>query len=259
MPTPQRRRLLYGPYRTPRFRYGAVLMDEIRGEVVARGLTAARIPWPVGFRGKARGLVVYAGLAKAVRREAAIAVCHWWGVTPDTVSRWRKALGVGPVTAGTRKLRQETFARAFTPAVWARVEAARRSPAVNAKRAAARVGRTQPPEVVEAIRRGRTGIKHTAEAKAKMSAAHQARHAAGAAAERKPWTPGQDALLMTLPLAKVAASTGRSVKAVRVRRQRLRAAARLKTGPSGNASAASATPPPRRRTRPTPQPAPGRG
>jgi hypothetical protein len=43
-------------------------------------------------------------LAKAVRREAAQAVAHWWGVGTDRVWKWRKALGDGATTKGTSRL-----------------------------------------------------------------------------------------------------------------------------------------------------------
>ena len=39
-------------------------------------------------------LVLYGDLAKAVRRESAEAILHWWGVKHHTVWQWRKALGV---------------------------------------------------------------------------------------------------------------------------------------------------------------------
>ena len=87
-------KLHFGPYRTPRFRYGSVVMDEARGEVVIVGVTAGKIPWPIGKRGRAKSPVLYSDLAKAVQREANVAVCHWWGITGQTVTKWRKALGV---------------------------------------------------------------------------------------------------------------------------------------------------------------------
>ncbi len=100
---------LLGTYPTPRFAYGLTLTCEVRGEVVATGLTNAPIPWPVGKRpgGRGRGLVVCGGLAAAVRREAVAAVAYWWGVTAQTVTRWRGALGVGPYTEG--KVTRLTF------------------------------------------------------------------------------------------------------------------------------------------------------
>src|SRR5690349_15072022 len=96
---------LLGTYTTPRVRVRAVLACEARDcDVVASaiGYTDARIPWPVGRRkgAPARGPILYGDLARAVRTESNQAVCHWFGVTPWTVSKWRKALGVGATTAG---------------------------------------------------------------------------------------------------------------------------------------------------------------
>jgi hypothetical protein len=48
-------KLLFGPYQTPRFRYGQAVSCQARGEVTVCGLTDATIPWPVGKRGRARG------------------------------------------------------------------------------------------------------------------------------------------------------------------------------------------------------------
>jgi hypothetical protein len=75
-------RLHFGPYRTPRFRMGAVVEDELRGAVRIVKLTDAPIPWPIGKAEDGRlALVVYGALAKAVRRESGVAVCHWWGTS----------------------------------------------------------------------------------------------------------------------------------------------------------------------------------
>jgi hypothetical protein len=83
---------LIGTYKTPRFRLGSTAFCEVRGEVIITGLSASPIPWPIGKRpgGRARALVVFGGLADAVKRESAAAVCHFWGITPQTVSKWRK-------------------------------------------------------------------------------------------------------------------------------------------------------------------------
>src|SRR5690349_4120338 len=95
-------RLRFGPYKTPRYKLGKVVIDDLRGEVVIVGTTGAKIPWPMGKRGRAKTLVLFADLAKAIRRESNQAVAHWWGVTPQTVTIWRKALGVGRANEGTR-------------------------------------------------------------------------------------------------------------------------------------------------------------
>src|SRR4029079_8385482 len=98
-----RYQLLAGPYRAPRWRYGLVVMDEARGEVTVVGMSAGRIPWPVGQRGRTKAPLLAADLARAVRTEAAIAVAHWWGLNINTVCAYRRALGVPRTTAGSRR------------------------------------------------------------------------------------------------------------------------------------------------------------
>jgi len=120
-----RHRLLFGPYRTPRFRIGSLVRCEVRGEVRIVGLSDDPIPWPLCRVGKWLVPVVYRGLAKAVRRESEQAVAHWWGIGKWQVWTWRKALGVPATTEGTSRLRSDytrepwavqatAFRRAFT-------------------------------------------------------------------------------------------------------------------------------------------------
>ena len=78
---------LLGTYRTPRFRIGQRVRCLVRGEVIITGMTDAPIPWPIGRLRQGRALVVYKGLAKAVRRESNQAVIQWWGVDVLTVSK----------------------------------------------------------------------------------------------------------------------------------------------------------------------------
>ncbi len=82
-------KLHFGPYRTPRFKYGSVVKDEIRGEVKVVGLNDARIPWPIGLRARGKSFVMFGGLARADRRESALAIGYWWGITTRTVADWR--------------------------------------------------------------------------------------------------------------------------------------------------------------------------
>jgi hypothetical protein len=71
---------LLGKYQTPRFRYGRKVLCEVRGELTITGLSDAPIPWPLGKSGRGRhSLVVYKGLAKAIRRESNQAICCWGG------------------------------------------------------------------------------------------------------------------------------------------------------------------------------------
>jgi hypothetical protein len=78
---------LLGTYRTPRFRYGRTVGCAVRGEVEVVGLHEAPIPWPVGKRGRAKALVVFRGLARAVRRESEVAVSPPGPGTPWPGSR----------------------------------------------------------------------------------------------------------------------------------------------------------------------------
>jgi hypothetical protein len=88
-------RLRFGRYCTPRFRYGAKVEDARRGRVKIVGVSDAPIPWPIGAgkRG-AKSLVLFGALVLAVRRESNQAVARAWGVTGQTVTAWRRALGV---------------------------------------------------------------------------------------------------------------------------------------------------------------------
>src|SRR3954463_4267220 len=102
MPAPP---ALIGTYRPPAARVGGRLTGVVRGRVTVGGYSKGPIPWPVVARQGKPTLVVCGDLVKAVRREAAVAVMHWWGVTSATVWRWRKALGVTGDTAGATRLK----------------------------------------------------------------------------------------------------------------------------------------------------------
>ena len=159
----ERFRLRFGPYRAPRFRYGATVKDVRRGYVKIVGLSDAPIPWPLGQWHSGKSPVLYGALLRAVRRESNQAVARAWGVSMQTVSLWRKALGVPATTEGTSKLRG---AYAFEPGVergrrnaWAKA----RDPERREKIAAARRGKPRPAHVIEAMRRGCAGKPHSAE------------------------------------------------------------------------------------------------
>lgn len=100
--------LVGGPYRMPTCCVGDTLRDEIRGEVVVRGITDAPVPWPFARRiqtgsggGGTRSPVVCGDLASAIRRESTSAVAHHWGVSIHLVMRWKRAIGVLPATEGS--------------------------------------------------------------------------------------------------------------------------------------------------------------
>lgn len=90
--------------------------------MVVVGFSAGPIPWPVGRRAGgpvagASGLIVYDGLARAIRREPRLAVAQAWGVSPYKVTQWRRALGLGtpPAERARRSNAARNKAQAFLP------------------------------------------------------------------------------------------------------------------------------------------------
>jgi hypothetical protein len=185
---------MLGTYRTPRVRIGRVLSCEARDfDVIVSGHTDARIPWPLGYsreRGGSSALIVYGDLARAVRTESNQAVCFWFGITPQTVSKWRKALGVGLTNAGTHRLRSD-----YQQAPWARRARAKavakaRDPDRRAKIAAAKRGRARPTPP-------------------------------GWVPNGTAWTEAADELVRTLPPAEAAERTGHPLGSIYTRRYEL--------------------------------------
>jgi hypothetical protein len=216
----ERFRLRFGPYRTPLFRYGAVVKDLRFGRVKTAGISDARIPWPYRKKGMPKTLILYGDLAKAVRRESNQAIAFWWGVTPQTVTVWRKALGVPPTTAGTSELRSAHFQEPWAQRAQKQAVAKAGDPERRAKIAAARRGKPRPAHVVEAMRNANLGRLHSTETRRKMSEAHKRRGTRPPAAGRT-WTAEEDACVVNRPAREAAERTGRSVVAVRSRRRKL--------------------------------------
>jgi hypothetical protein len=152
--------------------------------------------------------VLYADLARAVRRESAQAVAYWWGVGLTAVWKWRKALGVGPATEGTSRLHREG---AHAPAVvqgLKKAQAKAQDPARRAKIAATLRGQPKPAHVGRAVAKAHRGTHHTEEARAKMSATHKRRGTL--VPGTRVWTPKEDALVRRLPRNEAALRTGLS-------------------------------------------------
>jgi hypothetical protein len=215
----QRFKLLHGRYKPPRCRIGCKLFCELRGWVTVRGMSAGRIAWPRTKVKRAWAFILCGDLARAVRRESAIAICHWWGVTPQTLTVWRKALEVPPVNEGTRRLHVDYTPERLPPEVQ---EAARKkasSPEANAKKSAWRKGRPIHPNALAALERCR-GQNPSKAARRKMSEAQKRRGAWPPAAGR-PWSAEDECLLGTMPDAEVEKRTGRTLVAVRDRRYTL--------------------------------------
>jgi hypothetical protein len=82
--------------------------------MVITGMTDAPILWPIGRRGGGRrSLIVFKDLARAIRRESNQAIAYWWGIDPQAVMKWRKALRVQWANEGTRRLCQD-YSAAFS-------------------------------------------------------------------------------------------------------------------------------------------------
>jgi hypothetical protein len=217
MKAKDRVRLRFGPYRTPRFRYGDVVFCERCGEVTACGLTAARIPWPTCRRGRGRAIILCADLVAAVRRESSIAVQYWWGVGEETVWRWRKALGVEARTEGTRAIMRDYAKEPRMDAIRTRAWAKARDPERCAKIAAAMRGRSPAPHLLKALHAGNRGRRHSEETRRKMSETH--RRLGTRPPHGRKWLPEEDALLRTLSPSEVVIRTGRSMASIIKRRR----------------------------------------
>jgi hypothetical protein len=216
-----RYRLLYGPYRTPTFRFRDAVICERRGEVAIVGLSGGRISWPVGERNGQKSLVLIGDLARAVRRESVAAVMYWWSASRWMVGQWRQALGVGALNEGTSALRGRVLLGEQGKRMRQLARAKDRDPIRRMKIAEARRGKARPPDVVEAMRQGNLGRTHSAEERRQRSESHRRRGTRPPKAGR-PWTADEDDLLRTLRAAEVSSRTGRSLQAVYDRRHVLR-------------------------------------
>lgn len=180
-------------YHTPRYQYGDIVTDAVRGEVIVTRTSDAPIPWPMAKLpgGRKPGLVVSAGLLEALRTESSVAICHHWGVTGQTVSKWRGLLGIERNTSGAKQLwRKRMFPR--LPEMHAAIDYA--SEERSLKISAARTGKPRPRHVIDAMTAGR------------------AKYA---------WTPEEDHAIRTKSPAEAARITGRSMNAVYRRRSQL--------------------------------------
>ncbi|MEX1027683.1 MAG: hypothetical protein WD049_06720, partial [Candidatus Paceibacterota bacterium] len=218
-------KLYFGPYSSPRFKYGQTVWCEFRGWTKIIGLSDGKIPWPIG-RPKAENpgrdsLIIFRGLKKAIEKESNQAVAHWWGVSRGTVRRWRRALGVARDTPGTQRTLDVTL----------------NAESRRTKIAKSRTGKPRPKRVIEALRKANLGRPLRAETRQKLSESHRKR------GTRPPWLnaawePWEDEAARTLGIKDAMQKTGRSRNAVLMRRRKLRVpdgrtkAARKKVGRS---------------------------
>ena len=162
-------KLYFGPYQTPRFKYGKKVWCEYRGWVKIVGLSDGKIQWPIGRPMTEKpgrdSLIIYQGLKRAIERESRQGVAHWWGVSKETVRRWRRALEVERNTQGTVRTRDVTL----------------KAESRRSKIAKSRRGKPRPKHVLEALRKAHLGKPLSAETRQKMSESHRKR------GTRPPW------------------------------------------------------------------------
>jgi hypothetical protein len=215
-------KLHFGPYRTPRFKYGSIVQDEIRGEVKVVGLTDGRIQWPIGLRGRRKSLVMTGALTRAIRRESALSVAYWWGAGIRSVTKWRRALRVPANTDGTHRLRSK---HGDSPVIRRSLRKAflkSKTPACRAKVSATLKGRKMPERVIQAARALRLGRPWSAEIRLKVSETFKRRGIVPASVVDHLWSAEEDEWVRTLPPSEVVRKTGRSRKAVYHRRSYLK-------------------------------------
>jgi len=217
---PEKVKLLYGPYAPPRTRRGRFLPCELRGTVKVGGYSDGPIPWPIKWR--TRSLILFGDLVRAVRQESAMGVAYHWAVCTDLVSKWRRALGVEPITAGTRALKSHVQSEALTPALRAHLS---------------RIKTGKPHKLTPGGKARLLAALH------RPKSAHwfrsMARHFA--ARRGKPvrpsdrvWTPKEERLLGVRPDREVARLLKRSVGAVSARRYARKIPCAKPTGRRGN-------------------------
>jgi len=108
----QNREIRFGPYSPPRVTIDEEVQCEVRGLVTVHAWRdGGSMMWPTCLRpGRSQGreaMIVCGDLIRALRREAATAIARHWGVSIQTVRRWRRALDIGRYTEGTRALLAE--------------------------------------------------------------------------------------------------------------------------------------------------------
>jgi hypothetical protein len=84
--------LTAGPYVSPIAVPGVNVTCELRGMVKIVGLSSGPILWPIGLKDGERRLIIYKGLATALRNETAQAVARNWNIPLGTAKAWQQQL-----------------------------------------------------------------------------------------------------------------------------------------------------------------------
>ncbi len=205
----ERVKLRFGPYKTPRFKYGDVVFCERFGEVRITGLSGGRIPWPTCRQGKRNVIILFKSLVNAVRRESSAAVQYWWGVGHGTLTAWRKVLEVPIANAGTSAQMSDAKIRSGTRPPHGRAWTASED---------ALLAEHSPPEV--ATRTGRS--LDSVWCRRQELGLPDGRATNGRVPKGGTWKAEEDSLFAILTTKEIAARTGRPLKGVYLRRLYLR-------------------------------------
>jgi hypothetical protein len=125
-------------------------------------LSDAPIPWPIGKRGRGKTFVGYLDLADAIRSESNQTVCELWGISPQTVSKWRKTLGVEKMNAGSVKRFQQMVTTERKAKMQTALKPSYSDPERNEKIRQSRKGKPRPKHVIEAMQKGRNEQRSSA-------------------------------------------------------------------------------------------------
>jgi hypothetical protein len=137
---------MLGSYRTPRIRLGHQVECEIRGRVTVLYISDSPIQWPwarSGVRDRPSP-VIFRGLSRALRTEAAVEICKAWGITSQTVTKWRKKLGLSSRTPGQLDRRRRIMRGPLGKQLRRLAYPTLRSPTRRAKIAASKLGKKRP-------------------------------------------------------------------------------------------------------------------
>jgi hypothetical protein len=191
-------------YVTPVIVKGVSVKCEIHGLVKIAGLTNAPIPWPISEH----GLIVYKGLATAIRTEAQEDVAQWWGVPLATVETWKPTLGPAK-SKSERKAKQcqKRCERQWTPEQDSIIRKYRPSESSRLLKLSYKV---------VAARRKKLGYPH-ARSGPRTNGTPLVTQCPSLA-----WNLDEDDLVMTLPALEVMLRTGRTLKEVEQRKLTLR-------------------------------------
>jgi hypothetical protein len=191
--------------------------------MTVKGMTDALIRWPCARRNRNASPILCGDLIRAVRTESEQAVAYHWGVRTKVVWKWRRALGVGPMTNGSRRLRIEYAIETLTPEARAKGVEAMHSEEVRAKLSAAKKGRPLHPNsraaALEAAKRPKS--EKWKRGQAERSRRMWENPEAYGLPPRRQWTDDEIALLGTDTDKAIATRLGIPRNVVKYKRERL--------------------------------------